>query len=56
MHKHTIAWENSRVITINNRYAWSKTFPRSLAYTSDHALNRDDGAYLPEEYMQLIGR
>jgi hypothetical protein len=23
---------------------------------SNHALNRDDGAYLPEEYMQLIGR
>jgi hypothetical protein len=23
---------------------------------SDHTLNRDDGAYLPEEYMHLIGR
>jgi hypothetical protein len=23
---------------------------------SNHALNRDDGAYLPEEYMHLIGR
>ena len=22
----------------------------------NHALNRDDGAYLPEEYMHLIGR
>ena len=22
---------------------------------SNHALNRDDGAYLPEEYMHLIG-
>jgi hypothetical protein len=23
---------------------------------SHHALNRDDGAYLPEEYMHLLGR
>jgi hypothetical protein len=23
---------------------------------SNHALNRDDGACLPEEYMYLIGR
>jgi hypothetical protein len=23
---------------------------------SNHDLNRDDGAYLPEEYMYLIGR
>ena len=23
---------------------------------SNHALNRDDGAYLPEEYMHFIGR
>jgi hypothetical protein len=23
---------------------------------SNHALNRDDSAYLPEEYMYLIGR
>ena len=35
--KHEIAWENSKVITTNNRY-------------------RDDGAYLPEEYMHLLGR
>jgi hypothetical protein len=23
---------------------------------SNHALNRDDGNYLPEKYMHLIGR
>ena len=56
--KHEIAWENSKVITTNNRYgqrlcacleAWHINM-------SNHALNRDDGAYLPEEYMHLIGR
>jgi hypothetical protein len=44
--KHKIAWENSKVITIE---AWHINM-------SNHALNRDDGAYLPEEYMHLIGK
>jgi hypothetical protein len=32
--------------------------PRSVAYKYEynHALNMDDGAYLQEEYMHLIGR
>ena len=34
-------------ITTNNRYTVNM---------SNHALNKDDGAYLPEEYMHLIGR
>jgi hypothetical protein len=55
--KHKIVWENSKVITTNNRYgqrlcleAWH------INMSINHALNRDDGAYLPEEYMHLIGR
>jgi hypothetical protein len=30
--KHTIAWENSKVITTNMQSQLSKTMPRSLAY------------------------
>jgi hypothetical protein len=50
--KHEIAWENSKVITTTNRYG------QRLCHInmSNHALNRDDGAYLPEEYVHLIGK
>ena len=54
--KHEIAWENSKVITTNNRYGqrlWLEVWHINM---SNHALNRDDGAYLPEEYIHLIGR
>ena len=47
---------NSKVITTNNRYGqrlWLEAWHINM---SNHALNRDDGAYLPEEYMHLIGR
>jgi hypothetical protein len=47
--KHEISWENSKVITTNNRYG------QRLCLEAWH-INRDDGAYLPEEYMHLIGR
>jgi hypothetical protein len=48
------AWENSRVITTNNgqrRYleAWHINL-------SNHVLNSDDGAHLPQEYIHLVGR
>ena len=55
--KHEIAWENSKVITTNNRYngqrLWLEAWHINM---SNHALNRDDGAYLPEENIHLIGR
>jgi hypothetical protein len=54
--KHEIAWENSKVITTNNRYGQRLFLEAWHINMSNHALNRDDGAYLPEEYMHLIGR
>jgi hypothetical protein len=53
---HEIAWENSKVITTNNRYGQRLCLEAWHINMSHHALNRDDGAYLPEEYMHLIGK
>ena len=54
--KHEIAWENSKVITTNNRYGQRLCLEAWDIIMSNHALNRDDGAYLPEKYMHFIGR
>jgi hypothetical protein len=54
--KHEIVWENSKVITTNNRYGQRLCLETWHINTSNHALNRDDCAYLTEEYMHLIGR
>jgi hypothetical protein len=54
--KHEIAWENSKVITTNNRHGQRLCLESWHINMCNHALNRDDGAYLPEEYMHLIGR
>jgi hypothetical protein len=53
--KHEIAWENSKVIITNNRYGQRLCLEEWHINMSNHALSRDDGAYLPEEYMHLIG-
>ena len=45
--KHQIAWENSKVITTNNRYDQRRCLEAWHINMSNHALNRDDGAYLP---------
>ena len=45
--KHEIAWENSKVITTNNRYGERLCLEGWHINVSNHALNRDDGAYLP---------
>jgi hypothetical protein len=54
--KHKIAWENSKVITTNNRYGQRRCPEAWHINMNNHALNRDDGTYLPEKYMHLIGR
>ena len=54
--KHEIAWENSKVITTNNRYGQRLCLEAWHINMSHHALNGDDGAYLPEEYIHLLGR
>ena len=46
--KHEIAWENSKVITTNNRYGQRLCLEAWHINTSNHALNRNDGVYLPD--------
>jgi hypothetical protein len=41
--KHEIAWENSKVITTNNRYGQRLCLEAWHINMSNHALNRDDG-------------
>ena len=45
-----------KVITTNNRYGQRLCLEAWHINMSNHALNRDGGAYLPEEYMHLVGR
>ena len=49
--------EDSRIITKNSRYdlrlcleAWY------INPSSQCALNRDDGSYLPQQYLHLVGK
>ena len=53
---HNIAWEDSRIITTNNRYGQSLCLEAWHISASPCALNRDDGSHLPQEYLHLIGR
>ena len=53
---HNIAWEDSRIITTNNRYGQRLCLEAWHINASPCALNRDDGSHLPQEYLHLIGR
>ena len=53
---HTIAWEDSRIITTNNRYGQRLCLEAWHINASPCALNRDDGSHLPKEYLHLVGR
>ena len=54
--KHAIAWENSKIITTNNRYGQRRCLEAWHIKMNQHALNRDDGSYLPQEYLHLVGK
>ncbi len=54
--KHAIAWENSKIITTNNRYGQRRCLEAWHINMNQHALNRDDGSYLPQEYLHLVGK
>jgi deoxyhypusine synthase len=41
---------------INVRRTFIQRLYNVIVLAGNHALNRDDGAYLPEEYIHLIGR
>ncbi len=45
------AWENSKIITTNNRYGQRRCPEAWHINMNQHALNRDDGSYLPQEYL-----
>ena len=52
--KHEIAWENSKVITTNNRYGQRLCLEAWHINMSNHALNRDDGAYLAGDVIPWV--
>ena len=53
---HTIAWNNSKIITTNQRYHQRRCL-EAWHINSTHApLNRDDGGLLPDAYLHLINR
>ena len=54
--KHAIAWENSKIITTNNRYGQRHCLEAWHINMNQHALNRDDGSYLPQEYLHFVGK
>ena len=54
---HNIAWENSRIITTNNRFGQRHCLEAwHINASPSCVLNRDDGSYLPHEYLHLVGR
>ena len=53
---HKIAWEDSKIITTNNRYGQRFCLEAWHINASSCALNRDDGSYLPQKYLHLVGK
>ena len=51
-----ITWEDSRIITTNNRYGQRLCLEAWHINASPCTFNRDDGSYLPQEYLHLAGR
>jgi hypothetical protein len=50
-----IAWENCKIITTNNCYGQRHCLEVWHININHHALNRDNGSYLPQEYLHLVG-
>ncbi len=42
--------------TTNNRYGQRRCLEAWHINMNQHALNRDDGSYLPQEYLHLVGK
>ena len=55
-HLNSIAWEDSKVITTNNRHGQRLCLEAWHINASPCALNRDDGSHLPQEYLHLVGK
>ena len=52
---HNIVWDDSRNIITNNRYVQRLCLGAWYINAIPCALNRDDGSYLPQEYLHLVG-
>ena len=53
---HTIAWDNSKVITTNRRYHQRRCLEATHKNSAHAPLNRDDSGLLPDTYLHLINR
>ena len=53
---HTIAWDNSKIITTNRRYYQRRCMQAWHINSAHDPLNRDDGGLLPNDYLLLINR
>ena len=53
---HTIAWDNSKIITTNRRYHQRRCLEAWHINSAHAPLNRDDGGLLPDAYLHLINR
>ena len=53
---HTIAWNNSKIITTNQRYHQRRCLEAWHINSAHAPLNRDDGGLLPDAYLHLINR
>ena len=64
LYLHTMWWlwesisgsNKSRIITTNNCYGQQVCLDAWYSNVSSCALNRDDGSYLPQEYLHFVGR
>ncbi len=54
--KHVITLENSKIITTNTHYGQRLCLEAWHINMNHHALNRDDGSYLPHKYLHLVGK
>ena len=53
---HTIAWDNSKIITTNRRYHKIYCLKAWHINSAHDTWNRDDGGLLPDTYLHLINR
>ena len=54
--KHSIAWDDSKIVTTNQRYHQRRCLEAWHINRTVNALNRDDGGLLPEAYLHLVNR
>ena len=52
--KHTIAWDDSEIVTTKQRNHQSQCL--EAWQITINAMNRDDGGLLPEAYLHLVNR